>query len=158
MPLIRARPLRERGGMWADLHGRHMYLDANVLITALEGFSPQAAALKQLLAHIEAGDVLASTSDWTLAEILVRPLMRGDKAGAAAYNRQLSGAGVIAMVPASRAILCDAARICAQTGMPLPDCLHVATAVAAGCDVFASNDRGIELPAQMERLVPDSWA
>ena len=144
--------------MWEEFHGRHLYLDANVVIAAAEGVSRPAAALKVMLAEVEAGRLLASTSEWTLAEVLVKPLARGERVRANAYVRQLSKTGTIAMVAVTQVILCEAARISAATGMPLPDCLHVASAGAAGCDVFVSNDRGIELPSQMERIVPDLFA
>ena len=135
--------------MWAHLHSRHVYLDANILIEALEGVSDHAAQLRALLGLVEAGIVLATTSEWTLAEVLVRPLATGDKGLEARYRQLLSGAVAIAAI--DRVALEAAARYCAETRMPLPDCLHVASAVLAGCDVFLTHDRGIVLPASMER-------
>lgn len=137
--------------MWAHLHSRHVYLDANILIEALEGVSARARELRGLLALVQSGSVLATTSEWTLAEVLVRPLALGAADLAARYQQILSGAGPVAIAPVSRAVLLAAARYCAQTRMPLPDCLHVASAVQAGCDVFMTNDRGIVLPSSMER-------
>ena len=137
--------------MWAHLHSRHVYLDANILIEALEGVSDHAAQLRALLGLVEAGIVLATTSEWTLAEVLVRPLATGDKGLEARYQQLLSGSGAIAIAVVNRATLEAAARYCAETRMPLPDCLHVASAVLAGCDVFLTHDRGIVLPASMER-------
>jgi predicted nucleic acid-binding protein len=48
-----------------------------------------------------------------------------------------------------RTILIEAARLQARLVLRLPDAIHVATAVAAGCDVVLSNDRRLRVPAGM---------
>jgi predicted nucleic acid-binding protein len=134
------------------LLARHVYLDANIVIEAYEGLGSCASGLSALFALIEAGTVLATTSEWTLAEVLVRPLSIGAMKQAGRYQALLSSSGRIAIEPVSRAILVAAAHICAETRMPMPDCIHVASAVKVGCDVFLTNDRGIVLPSEMERV------
>ena len=58
----------------------------------------------------------------------------------------------LAMVPVSRTILIDAARLRANSGLRLPDAIHVATAVAAGCPIFLSNDRRLKVPDVLQLL------
>ena len=136
------------------LAGRHLYLDANTLI---EGVELPGSTLAALLAALQAGETLASTSELTLGEVLVRPLARKARALVASYE-ELLGDGVITTVPVSRAILRAAAALAGRSRMALPDCIHVATAIAAGCDVFVSSDRAIVLPAEMElRRLADGW-
>ncbi len=53
------------------------------------------------------------------------------------------------MLSVERAILIEAAHLQARLGLRLPDAIHVATAVAAGCDVLLSNDRRLKVPAGM---------
>jgi predicted nucleic acid-binding protein len=53
------------------------------------------------------------------------------------------------VIPIDRSILVDAAHYRARLGIKLPDAIHVATAVAAGCEIFLSNDRKIITPAGM---------
>lgn len=140
-------------GMWDRLHARHVYLDANIIIEMFEGLGARSGDLKLLLREIEMGTILATTSEWTLAEVLVKPLATGDAGRVRQYEGLLSHAA-IAVVEVGREVLVAAAKVCADTKMPLPDCVHVATAVRAGCDVFVSNDRDIVLPVEMERVVP----
>ena len=130
------------------LAGRHLYLDANTLIEGVElptAGGPWAA----VLAALRAGELLATTSELTLGEVLVQPLLRKALALAAVYEELLDGAA-IATVPVSRSILRAAALLAGQSRLALPDCIHVATAIEAGCDVFVSSDRAIVLPGEME--------
>lgn len=48
------------------------------------------------------------------------------------------------MLPVSREILVEAARIRAGTALKLPDAIHVATARMCGCEVFLTNDTRIK--------------
>ncbi|MDR6757460.1 putative nucleic acid-binding protein [Mycoplana sp. BE70] len=47
-------------------------------------------------------------------------------------------------------VIVQAAEIAAELKLKLPDAIHVATAIVAGCDAFLSNDRGIRAPAGIE--------
>ena len=46
----------------------------------------------------------------------------------------------VSLIPATRELWEDAARICADTGLKTPDALHAATALRAGCTLFVTND------------------
>ena len=136
--------------VWTALHGRHAYLDSNVFIAHREAGGATGVALHGLFALLEQGVILASTSELALAETLVQPLAARDFARAEDYKALLEPGGVVAIVPVSRKVIEAAAALAAETRMALPDCIHVATAMQAGCDVFVSNDRGVVLPSQME--------
>ena len=134
----------------ADFSGRHVYLDANAAIASVEGSAAEKAFFETLLAEVKSGGILATTSELTLAEVLVRPLLRKARGLVALYEEMLSQGAAIRAVPVGRAILRAAARLNGFSKMALPDCIHVATAMNAGCDVFFSNDGGIKLPSEME--------
>lgn len=55
-------------------------------------------------------------------------------------------------MPVDRSILVAAARLRAQLTLRLPDAIHVATALAADCELFVSNDRRVRLPDSMTLL------
>lgn len=133
-----------------NLAGRHVYLDANVLIACVERPGRAGGLLEQWLRDLASGDMLASTSELTLAEVLTRPLLRKERGLVARYEELLAPGAPIRSAPVVRAILRRAALLCAEGRMDLPDAIHVATASECGCDLFLSNDREIRLPAQIE--------
>src|SRR4051812_46379606 len=133
----------------SDILGRTVYLDANIFIYAVEGYAPEEAFLRELLAALEDGRFPAVTSELSLAEVLVKPLKLGREDVAAAYGELLTASDRLAVLPVDRAILVEVARQRAALGMP--DAIHVATALAAGCDLFLTNNGRLKLPAGLAK-------
>lgn len=133
----------------ADLLGRTVYLDTNIFIYAVEGYEPEQDFLGELFAAFGRGSLAAVTSEFTLAEILVKPIELGRKDVAALYTGLLQPSDHLAVVPVERPILIEAARQRAALRLRMPDAIHVATAVTAGCDVFLTNDGRLRLPPQV---------
>src|SRR3954447_5943343 len=130
----------------SDILGRTVYLDANIFIYAVEGYAPEEAFLRELLAALEDGRFPAVTSELSLAEVLVKPLKLGREDVAAAYGELLTASDRLAVLPVDRAILVEVARQRAALGAGMPDAIHVATALAAGCELFLTNDHRLKLP------------
>jgi predicted nucleic acid-binding protein len=130
-----------------DILGRTVYLDTNIFIYAVEGYAPEEAFLRELLAALEDGRFTAVTSELSLAEVLVKPFEFGREDVAVAYTEFLEPSDRLAVLPVDRAILVEAARQRAALGARMPDAIHVATALAAGCELFLTNDRRLKLPA-----------
>ena len=94
------------------------------------------------------------TSELTLAELLVKPLQLGRTDIADLYADLVRDSEHLSVMPIGRTILVDAARYRADLGVKLPDTIHVATAMAAGCDALLSNDRNLKVPAGIELVRP----
>jgi predicted nucleic acid-binding protein len=73
------------GRVSAEL-GQRVYLDANIFIYAVEGFAAHAASIQALLAAMDAGEIIAVTSELTVAEVLVKPLKDQNQAVQQAYK------------------------------------------------------------------------
>jgi predicted nucleic acid-binding protein len=93
---------------------------------------------------------VAVTSELTIAECLIKPLSDRNAGTVAAYLTFLDGRPEFPVLPVSRSILLEAARLRAETGIKLPDAIHVATASAADCDVFLTYDRRVRVSAKMK--------
>ena len=65
------------GRVSAEL-GRRVYLDANIFIYAVEGFAAHAASIQALLAAMDAGEVVAVTSELTVAEVTGQATRRSE--------------------------------------------------------------------------------
>ena len=131
--------------------GKTVYLDTNIFIYAVEGYEPEAAFLHGLLAALEEGRFTAVTSELSLAEVLVKPFELGREDAVASYTELLTPSVRLTVPPVGRAILVEAARQRAALGMPMPDAIHVATALAAGCELFLTNDRRLRMPAGLAK-------
>ena len=70
------------------LTGR-LYLDTNIFVYALEGYPVFRPILTSLFAAIDRGDIQAVTSELTLAEVLVKPLLDRSREREAAYLQAL---------------------------------------------------------------------
>ena len=144
-----------------DRLGGRVYLDTNVVVYIIEGFEPYARVLSELLHAMDTGGIQAVTSELTLAEALVKPLQSGRADIAAAYTQFVSTGRGREIVGVSRPILADAAKFRASSSLKLPDAIHVASAVAAGCTAFLTNDAAIHHAGpcpvvQLSSLIPVS--
>lgn len=135
-----------------------VYLDANVFIAAFEHVGAGSDHAWWLIRAVEDGEIFAATSELTLAEILVKPLERGQADLADGYGKMLVSAAHFEVMPVQRDILIEAASIRARrNAIRLPDALHVATAKALSCSFFISNDRRLALPEGMRLLAVDPF-
>jgi predicted nucleic acid-binding protein len=133
----------------AGILGKTAYLDTNLFIYAVEGYEPEQDFVRELFAALDRGEFAAATSELTLAELLVKPFELGREDVVSAYTELLRPSDRLAVVPVDRLILIEAARQRAALGMLMPDAIHVATAVATGCEVFLTNDRRLKLPSTL---------
>lgn len=132
--------------------GDHVYLDSNVVITILEHTAPLNRPQKKFIVALETGQVTGISSHLTLAECLVKPMRESNEQAIEAVLQFLEHQEHIELLPVSRDILVKAAQIRAVSGTKLPDAIHLASAVAAGCDTFLSDDKGIRMPASVPRV------
>jgi predicted nucleic acid-binding protein len=121
--------------------GNRVYLDANVWIYALEGYEAFAASLAALFARIDAGELIAVTSELTLAEVLVKPIADGHRAIQDRYLEALQPHDALVLVPVDRFLWINAATLRAHTpALKLPDAVHAVSALATGARDFITND------------------
>jgi predicted nucleic acid-binding protein len=125
------------------LDGKRIYFDANVYIYIVEGYSAFEATLKELLYAMDEGRITAVTSELTLAETLVKPILLSQPALVTAYERSVANGPGREAIPVTREVLREAAAIRAASAMRLPDAIHLATALHAKCNLFLTNDTSI---------------
>ncbi len=138
-----------------SLAGR-VYLDTNIFIYALEGYPAFRPALTTLFESLDRRELTAVTSELTLAEALVKPLLDRHAERQAAYLQLLQPTASLHVVPVSREVLIAAARLRAVATLKLPDAIHVATAQLTGCAYFLTNDARVPtLPGLTIRQLSD---
>ncbi|MBI5948811.1 MAG: type II toxin-antitoxin system VapC family toxin [Chloroflexi bacterium] len=119
----------------ADLPG-FLGLDTNCLIYLLEGQSAQRQAVMERVIHTGRRSVVSTLA---VAEMLVARFRRTDEnsSDALAAIEALPGLEIVAV---DVAVAARAAAIRAETGLKLPDAVHVATALYSGAEGFLTND------------------
>jgi predicted nucleic acid-binding protein len=113
-------------------------------VYAVEGYPRFAQELRELFRAIDKGQLSAVTSELTLAEVLVKPLADHNDDLCRLYETTLWTSRGLSVLPVTRAILRGAAQLRASTNVRLPDAIHLATANAAGCDSFLTNDQQLQ--------------
>ncbi|MGH8453900.1 MAG: type II toxin-antitoxin system VapC family toxin [Nevskiales bacterium] len=126
-----------------ELRGALLYLDSNVFIYAFEAQAgPLRQAIGQLLRWVYEDQCTSGTSLITRAEVLVRPLRMRQTELADRYRRLLSGDGPVSIHGLDEQTVDQAAELRADYPvLKLPDALHIATAVQAGCDLYITGDQ-----------------
>ena len=119
---------------------RILALDTSLFIYLVEKHPVFYAKVAPLFGAIDAGEVRGVTSVLTLLEVLVRPLQLGSTALADEFRVTVLSSQHLDVISVDSSIAELAARIRAQHGFRTPDAVHVATAQAAGADVFVTND------------------
>lgn len=117
-----------------------VYLDTDALIYSVEKIVPYAALLQPLWDAAAQSTFQVISSDLALLEVLVKPLQLGDTVLAQLYRDLLTASQETRLLPISRAVIEEAARLRAATGIKTPDAIHAASALAEGVALFVSND------------------
>lgn len=125
------------------LSGR-LYLDTNIFIYALEGYSTFRAVLTSLFDALDRHELAAITTELTLAEVLVKPFLDRSIERERAYLQILQPSPSLQMVHVTRDVLITAARLRAETNMKLLDAIHAATAQITACSHFLTKDAHVK--------------
>ena len=134
--------MKERRDPLADAiaPGRSILVDTSVVLAYLAGGEKATDLAVQLFdAFVATGRNTAALSAVTVAEILVRPFGRGPAAVATAEGF-LRHFGDLRLIDVTYDIAREGARIRAETDLPMPDALIVASASVADIEVLITND------------------
>lgn len=124
---------------------RQIYIDSNPIIYVIEQYPRFIDVLRELFGLIDNAQIIATTSELTLAEVLVKPIRDQLRDLQQSFEERLQTSGGLIVAEIDRPILVRAAEIrAAQTSLRLPDAIHVATALETNCKVFLTNDQRIK--------------
>lgn len=136
-------------GVRALLRGQRVYFDTMIFVYLVEGFAKLQRELEDIRQSVLHRECEIFTSELTLCEVLVSPFRNNDSALAATYREFIEDSGAFTLLPMHRELWIRASLYRAQFGLKTPDALHVASAIAPGCEIFMTNDRGISAPKNL---------
>ncbi|HRJ78980.1 MAG TPA: PIN domain-containing protein [Planctomycetota bacterium] len=96
-------------------------------------------------------------SELLLVETLVKPVEPGDPALEASFRRFLTASREMQLLPISRQILERALKLRATHRVRTPDAIHAATALIAGCTLFATNDPVFRRVSGLQAVILDDY-
>ena len=133
--------------------GRSILVDTSVVLAYLAGGEKATHLAVQLFdAFVATGRNTAALSAVTVAEILVRPFGRGPAAVATAEGF-LRHFGDLRLIDVTYDVAREGARIRAETDLPMPDALIVASASVAEIEVLITNDH--DWSSRLAQALPD---
>lgn len=142
-------------GIIQKIQGSRVYLDANIFIYALEGYPGFVEVLNELFTAIDNGQLQAVTSELSLAEVLIKPMMDNNAGFQDAYQKMIETSQALYVAPVSREILIRAASLRASNAaIKLPDAIHAATAQACHCQTIITNDKQLRVLAGLTVILP----
>ncbi len=127
--------------MIEQLAKENVDLDSNVFIYAIEKQPEFGPAAHRVLDALRQRPSKATTSELTLAEVLVVPMRIGNPKFIQHFLDFFTLSGLVHLLPLSTDILVEMARLRAFNALKLPDAVHIASAHAAGCTIIVSQDR-----------------
>lgn len=139
-------------GLRETLKDRAVFFDTNIFIYLLEGSAVFKRQIHSIQLGIKYAEFAVFASEIVFAEILPVHVKANNRKNIQSAIKFLSGSGAFDLVPVDRDICIRSGFIRGMTGMKIPDALHVATAIHAGCDVFLTNDKRIKTPENIELL------
>jgi predicted nucleic acid-binding protein len=134
-----------------------VYLDADAIIYAVEKIEPYYSLLLPLLGAVNRRVIGLIGSELLLVETLVKPVEQGDPALEASFRRFLTASREMQLLPISRPILERALKLRATHRVRTPDAIHAATALIAGCTLFATNDPVFRRVSGLRAVILDDY-
>ncbi|HUM01420.1 MAG TPA: PIN domain-containing protein [Thermoanaerobaculia bacterium] len=130
-------------------------VDSSPWIVWVEADPALLAVVEPLFEEIELGRVHAVSSTIVLLEVLTGAFRRGNDLLARRFEEVFGETRGVALLPVTREIAREAARLRAAHGLRTPDSIHVATAIVAGAAEFVTMDRRLarvkEIPVRVLR-------
>lgn len=144
---------------WQKAFGGITYIgiDTSPFIYLLEVHPLYLSLAAQLFDRIEAGELSATTSTITVAEVSVRPLRLHRYDLHQQYLDLLLNTANLDVLPVSFQVAQTAAELRAQYNVRLPDALQLAAAIIAKCEAFVTNDRALRHVTAIPVLVLDDF-
>jgi uncharacterized protein len=126
------------------------YLDANCIIYLVELNPTWGHKVLARVASLRSGGNRIAVGDLARTECLAQPFLKGNASVIADFQAFFNSPNVD-VLPLSAMVCETAARIRAasQFQLKVPDCLHLATAIENGCDLFLTNDIGLRRCTQI---------
>lgn len=128
-----------------------LYVDANIIVYFIEGqaHEPEQQKARTALQYCYEHGIEPHTSELSIAECLRGPYSREQRDILDVYKSFFAHTGSLTLLPIDAALLELAAHCGATCNIRLADAIHIASALAADCGAFLTNDKRIRAPSAL---------
>ena len=130
-------------------------IDTQIVIYFVEAHPKYDIPVTEAFQRIAESALIGVTSVITLIEVLIHPLRQGNIHLQQEYRDLLLHSRNFQMMPIDVAIAERAAEIRTRYNLHIPDALQIATALAAGCEAFFTNDAKLKSVTELRVLLLD---
>jgi predicted nucleic acid-binding protein len=132
--------------------GETIYFDTAPIIYSVEKHDDYWHLLLPLWRSLKSQEIAIVTSELTLLETLIQPIRQSNQTLITAYETLLTKTE-INVFPITRDVLREAANLRAKQNFKTPDAIHSATAAAANCTYFLTNDSAFQRLSSLQVIV-----
>ena len=126
----------------AKLRGQRVYIDTNTLVYFFDRNPDYFTVVAEIIQACDRGEFIGFTGDAAVSELMVHPYQTHNPAEIARGKAFFARPNFITVLPHTTPIFDTASQFrAAGKGLKLIDALHYATAIAAGCQFFVTNDK-----------------
>ena len=141
-------------GIKEKIKGKRVYVDTNILIYLFEGFQDYRHLIQEIADCIDNGEITLFTGEITIGEIMVMPFKKNDTTLINHYTNALNDKAFISLIPTTQDVYLKTAYLRATLPrMKTPDSIQLASAIIGKTDIFITNDSGISVPNQIEKIL-----
>lgn len=143
------------------MRGQRVYLDTNIFIYFLERNVDFFPAAMPILQSMSKQDFLGFTGEIAVAETMVGPYRTKNPRAISSTRDFFRTSSFLTILPHDGAIFDHAAQLRAAQKMRFIDAVHIATAIAAACTFFITNDTALRTigglgVVQLKTLLPSA--
>jgi predicted nucleic acid-binding protein len=137
----------------ASIKGKRVYFDANAIIYYLEQLEPFYEIVQPLFESIGMGEIQAYTSEFTLTEMLIKPMKENAIELVQDIKDLLLDPDLFALTKTHQELFIKAAQLGGRHGLRSADAIHFASAVENHCHYFVTNDKKFKSQEGLQVLI-----
>jgi predicted nucleic acid-binding protein len=124
----------------ANMHSKRVYFDTNAIIYFVEQNERFYGVVLEIFKLIGNDDIFALTSEFTLTEILIKPIREKRMKLIQNIKDLLLDKSFFTLTKTSERLFLNAAEIGAENGLRPADAIQLASAIESHCHYFVTND------------------
>jgi predicted nucleic acid-binding protein len=139
------------------IKGKRVYFDTNASIYYLEQLQPFYEIVLPLFESIGTGEIQAYTSEFTLTEMLIKPMKENAIELVQDIKDLLLDPDLFTLTQTHQELFIKAAELGGRHGLRSADAIHFASAIENHCHYFVTNDKKFKSQQGVQVLMVNDY-